>query len=139
MRFYAIHSLKLLNGIKVPNDLAGPGLIRADVAVPGSQERNTGNDRHWGWLSRTAARRTDARRLGSGRHPQLFACEPSQRAQPATNLRFAGRKIRDANIINTLIVAGSTPHRSSIHAACGDFPLPKDRSLIVGIEGVDHA
>src|SRR5262249_51411001 len=44
--FYAIDSLEILNRVEVPDDLSGIRFVSANVAIPGSEKDNTGNDSH---------------------------------------------------------------------------------------------
>src|SRR5882762_10597844 len=69
----------------------------------------------------------------------LFPGRQLQRDESASNLRFSGRKIGDAEIRNSLVVAGAAPHESAIQSARSDLLLPKNRAFTVGIQSVHHA
>src|SRR4029453_1998365 len=91
------------------------------------------------WLRGAATGRTSAGRFWSGRRPKLFARADFQRDESASDVRLAGSEIGNADVCNALVVQRSSPHRSTVDAACSDLCFPNEFSFTVWIDAVDHS
>src|SRR5437868_8611527 len=97
-RFHSIDRFKILSRIEIPDGRARFGFISADVSVPRSQKRDSGNHGHWRGLGGAASRSGDAGRFRSRRGPNFLTCCEFKSNEASADFGFSADEARNSDV-----------------------------------------
>src|SRR5579863_2674860 len=130
MRFHAVDGVEIPQGVEVPDNFAGRGFVGPDVSVPRSEKRYSGDHGNGRRLGGAASFQSQTGWFGRGRHPEFFTGGHLQSYEASAHFGLAEGEVGDADVGDSAIVSGASPHGSTVDSAGGDFQFPEKHAFM---------